>query len=120
MRQGSLIFFNARTKRKIHGKHCFKRRHPSLVHFFFLPIHLIMTPDVEKNHFLFGNQQGQSDAIAACEAGRVAIGKDADQGVEFKMGMEEVLLQVSQHLAEARLQIGMFFKNFRACRRNCH
>ena len=78
-----------------------------------------MTPDVEKNHFLFGNQQGQSDAIAACEAGRVATGKDAGRGVEFKMGREGVVFQVSQQLAEARIQIGMFFKNFRACRRNC-
>ena len=68
-----------------------------------------MTPDVEKNHFLFGNQQGQSDAIAVCEAGRVAIGKDAGRGVEFKMGREEVLLQVSQHLGDARLQVGMLF-----------
>jgi hypothetical protein len=68
-----------------------------------------MTPDVEQNNFLFGNQQGQSDAIAVCEADRVATGKLAGQGVEFKMGMEGVLLQVGQQLCEARLQIGMLF-----------
>ena len=55
------------------------------------------------------NQQGQSSAIVVCGADRVAIGKLAGQGVEFKMGMETVLLQVGQQLCEARLQIGMFF-----------
>lgn len=67
-----------------------------------------MTPDVEENDFLFGNQQGQSSAIVVCGADRVAIGKLAGQGVEFKMGTKGVVFQVSQQLAEARLKSGGF------------
>ncbi|HEX9778446.1 MAG TPA: hypothetical protein VGA63_09890, partial [Geopsychrobacteraceae bacterium] len=71
-----------------------------------------MTADVEQNDFLFGNVQGQSDAIAGGETDGMATGKLAGQGVEFEMGLKRVALQVGQHLGEARLQLGMFLEEF--------
>ena len=59
-----------------------------------------MAPDIEQNTLPFGNEKGQSDAIAVGEADGMATRKFAGQGVEFQMELKRVVLQIGQHLGK--------------------
>ena len=62
---------------------------------------------VEQQDLLFCNLEYQGNPVAVCEADGLYTGECAGEGVQFEAGLEWVLAELVQGLAQNRSEIGV-------------
>ena len=78
----------------------------------FLPIHLVMTADIEQDDFLVGNQNRKGNSIAVGYADGLNAFEIPSELVIFQVWLEWIFFQFTQDGGKLSPQIWMAFYKF--------